>query len=188
MPRADIKRGALSPCCCCCCCFYCCCGCYYPVWQTLEQLDNVFGFRLCVWQETEIIVGRTHVSMPSGPRGNTNSKNRIKQPGRRHASLPRQSPRPATGNGKRRRRLCCRHSFNANELKFVKLRPVDAAYAQFNCCEICRMSMSSAIVVATAAPPQRQRCFSLVAVRLPENSTHTPTKWGRDFPQCIFAD
>lgn len=120
----------------------------------------------CVWQETEIIVGRTHVSMASSP-GATQSKNRIGQAGRRHASLPRQSPQPepdpATGNGKRRRRLCCRHSFNANELKFVKLRRVDAAYAQFNCCEICRMSMSSAIVAATAAP-QRQRYFPLVAV------------------------
>lgn len=71
MPRADIKRGAHCRRVVVACCFYCCCGCYYPVWQTLEQLDNVFGFRLCVWQETEIIVGRTHVSMPSGPRGNT---------------------------------------------------------------------------------------------------------------------
>lgn len=156
MPPADIKRGALS--------LYLLLLLFLLLlWMLLPRLADTWAAGQCVRsQETEIIVGRTHVSMPSGPRGNT--KQEQDGTGRQAGDTPHypgrvRSQQQETGRGDAASQFLMLMNWN-----LLSCGAVDAAYAQFNCCEICRMSMSSAIVVATAAAPQRQRCFPLVAV------------------------
>lgn len=170
MPPADIKRGALPF--------------LLLSWMLLPRLADTWAAGQCVrLQETEIIVGRTHVSNAKWPAGQHEATTGTEQAGRQAGDTPHypgrvRSEQQETGRGDAASQFLMLMNWN-----LLSCGAVDAAYAQFNCCEICRMSMSSAIVVATAAAPQRQRCFPPLVV-VP--ATHTHTKWARDFSANAF--
>lgn len=175
MPPADIKRGALLF--------------LLLLWMLLPRLADTWAAGQCVRsQETEIIVGRTHVSNAKWPAGQHEARTGTEQnrTGSQAGDTPHypgrvRSEQQETGRGDAASPFLMLMNWN-----LLSCGAVDAAYAQFNCCEICRMSMSSAIVaVATAAAPQRQRCFPPLVV-VPATNTHKMSQ--RLFYQCIFAD
>lgn len=152
MPPADIKRGALLF--------------LLLSWMLLPRLADTWAAGQCVRsQETEIIVGRTHVSNAKWPAGQHEARTEWNRTGRQAGDTPHypgrvRSQQQETGRGDAASQFLMLMNWN-----LLSCGAVDAAYAQFNCCEICRMSMSSAIVaVATAAAPQRQRCFPPLVV------------------------